>query len=147
METKSTERVGVDVDSVMTASLVTVSSTTRLREAIRLIEDVEFRHLPVVDEGRLVGILSDRDLSRYRTRDAKAEPPTPESLEMLERPVSEIMTRPVISVDVTDGLGTVVDLMLRHRVGAVPALDPDTGGLMGIVSYVDVLQAVRPNLD
>ncbi len=126
----------------MTASLVTLSPSTSVRDAIRLIEDMEIRHLPVVEEGQLVGIVSDRDLRPLPPPDDT----TPLDPSWLDRTVSDIMTREVISVDVTEDLGVAVDVMLRYGVGAVPAVDPETGGLMGIISYVDVLRAVRPSL-
>jgi acetoin utilization protein AcuB len=40
----------------------------------------------------------------------------------------------------------LLDLLLEEKIGAVPVLAPDTGNLMGIVSYIDVLRAVRPFL-
>ena len=46
-----------------------------------------------------------------------------------------------------EGLKEVVELMLTHRVGALPVCDLDTGDLLGIVSYVDVLRSVQESLE
>jgi CBS domain-containing protein len=40
----------------------------------------------------------------------------------------------------------LLDILLEEKIGAVPVLAPDTGDLLGIVSYIDVLRAVRPFL-
>jgi acetoin utilization protein AcuB len=53
------------------------------------------------------------------------------------------MSTDVLSVDPETDVGEVVDLMIEHRVGAVPVVDADSEELVGIVSYMDVLRASR----
>lgn len=65
---------------------------------------------------------------------------------MLDSPVSEIMSSDVISVPGDAGLTDVIDLIVESKVGAIPVVDPKSNALVGIVSYIDVLKAVRESL-
>jgi CBS domain-containing protein len=52
-----------------------------------------------------------------------------------------------VKVDPETNIREVVDLMLLHRVGAIPVTDLDTGDLLGIVSYVDLLRVLQEMLE
>lgn len=55
----------VRVEGIMTKDLVTVLPTTTVREAMRIVTEKRFRHLPVLDDGKLIGIISIGDLTRW----------------------------------------------------------------------------------
>ncbi len=57
---------GVRADSLMTRAVITTTSQTTIDEAMEIMDAGYFRHLPVVDNGRLEGIISIRDLVKYR---------------------------------------------------------------------------------
>lgn len=57
------------------------------------------------------------------------------------------MSSDVISVDVSEPLRAVVDAMIEYRVGALPVLERDTSRLVGIISYVDLLEELRARLE
>jgi acetoin utilization protein AcuB len=57
----------------------------------------------------------------------------------MQEKISSIMTADVLSVDVESDVTEIIELMLEHKVGAVPVVDGD-GGVVGIVSYMDVLR-------
>jgi acetoin utilization protein AcuB len=105
------------------------------------------RHLPVVDGGTVVGMLSDRDLARFDLGRVL----TIEGAEALRRelatPAVKVMSSDVITVDPEAELGEVVDLLVENRIGAVAVVRSDTQELVGIVSYIDVLEAVRDLLE
>lgn len=111
---------------------------------MRRLIDLDVRHLPIVNDGELVGIISDRDLRDVTSR-LVAEGET-EINRVLDRPISDLMSADVLSVDPETELEEVVDLMIEHRVGALPVVSPGTDELVGIVSYVDVLRAARDNM-
>ncbi len=137
----------MEATDIMSSQLVTLGPTATVRDAIRLLEDLEIRHLPIIDDGKLIGMVSDRDLREYRLPlTAELEDPDYAS-ELLETPISHVMQGDVISLDSGESLRTAVDLMLEYGVGAVPVIDRHSEELLGIVSYVDVLRAVRPSLD
>lgn len=61
------------VRDVMTRDLVTVPSSTEVQQAMAVINEKKLRHLPVVDDGKLVGLLSSGDINRHVTQMFKAE--------------------------------------------------------------------------
>jgi len=137
----------MEATDIMSSQLVTLGPTATVRDAIRLLEDLEIRHLPIIDDGKLIGMVSDRDLREYRLPlTAELEDPDYAS-ELLETPISHVMQGDVISLDSGEPLRTAVDLMLEYGVGAVPVSDRHSEELLGIVSYVNGLRAVRPSLD
>jgi len=130
------------IRDVMTEALVVVPASTTLGEALRTLDDHDIRHLPVVSRDELVGIVSDRDLRPFY---ALLQGPVDRWAQELARPVSQVMRGHVMSVLPDDPLTAAIDLMLEFKIGAVAVVDPaDRGQLMGIVSYVDVLRALRP---
>jgi acetoin utilization protein AcuB len=137
----------MEVQQIMTRSVVTATPQTTVREALTLLEDLEIRHLPIVDDGRLVGMVSDRDLREYRLP-LLDELDNPDFTESLQRDtLSSVMSGHVISVDTGESLRSVVDAMIEYAVGALPVVDRHTEELEGIVSYVDILKALRADLD
>jgi CBS domain-containing protein len=114
---------------IMTTKVVTIRQTASVRDAIRTLDELDVRHLPVLDEHKeLVGMLSDRDLLRLRR-----------SAEGMQRPVSEVMSADVLAVTPTTEISEIIDIMSENRVGAVPVVDNESQ-LAGLVSYVDVLR-------
>ena len=120
---------------VMTERPATVSINATVSTAARLLEDLQIRHLPVIDDaGELVGILSDRDLRGTLGPSDEGAPPTTAT-------VVNIMSSDVIRALPDDELADIAELMVDNRIGAVPIVD-ERGMLIGIVSYVDVLRSM-----
>jgi acetoin utilization protein AcuB len=123
----------------MTHDAVVVSPRHSLADALRLTRERRIRHLPVVDDGVLVGIISDRDV-----RTALPSPltePDAERVAFLERtPVSAIMRTGVDSIGPMDTVEDAAKLMRRRRIGALPVVDAH-GAVLGILSESDVLDA------
>lgn len=128
----------------MTTSVVTASARSTVGDALRLLEDQQIRHLPIVDGGRLLGMVSDRDLREYRL-------PLLEELEEPERadrllatPLSEVMKGAVLSLETHESVAQAIDILLEYGVGACPVVKSGSDDLVGIVSYIDVLRALQP---
>ena len=131
------------VEEVMSKEPIVVRTTDSIRRAMSATMEGDVRHLPVVEDGRLVGIVSDRDLrDAYRSAFFSAavdEDP-------LDEAISKIMSSDIVSVGTETELGEVIDLMIEHKVGALPVVADDSMKLLGIVSYIDVLRAAREAL-
>lgn len=110
----------------MSQRLVTIQPDASLAEARALLDQHRIRHLPVVLEGSLVGILTDRDV---RSAGSAA------SLERVK--VADAMTRNVISVAPETQVQEAARLMLNHRIGALPVLQK--GKLVAIITETDLL--------
>jgi acetoin utilization protein AcuB len=137
----------MQAQDVMTPNPLTVPPQTSAAEVWDLMRERAVRHLPVVDGGTLVGMLSDRDLARFDLGRVL----TIEGAEALRRelstPAIRVMSPDVIAVAPDAELGEVIDLLVENRIGAVAVVRPETDELVGIVSYIDVLQAMRDLLE
>lgn len=118
------------VREMMRSPVTTIEASARLQEAALLFRNRGFRHLPVVEEGRLVGVLTDRDL-RWATSSMCPEPRT------LADPVRSAMTSPTVTVDPLDPVEDAARIMREQKIGCLPVTDgPD---LVGIVTGMDIL--------
>jgi len=133
--------------TLMTAYPVTVTPQTTVAEALDLMRDMDIRHLPVVDGGALVGMLSDRDLAYLNVGALLTDQGADALRRELVTPVIKLMRPDVICVDPETDLSDVVELLLEHKIGAVPVIRLDTRAVVGIVSYIDVLRAVQEELE
>lgn len=131
------------VSEVMNPNPKVVQVTDPVRRAAALLGELDVRHLPVVESGELVGIVSDRDLLPIQPT-ALDELENAEAVRaLLAQPISNLMSSNVVTYGPEDDLAEVVDSMLELRIGAVPIVAPGTRQLVGIVSYVDILRAAR----
>jgi acetoin utilization protein AcuB len=126
------------VADVMQAAVLTITPKTSLPEAVRLVQHRGIRHLPVVEDERLVGIVSDRDLKRAMASSAT-------SLERHELrylldtvTVDEIMTCAVITIGRMFPIEEAARIMVKEKVSALPVTEQ--GRLIGIVTETDVLE-------
>jgi acetoin utilization protein AcuB len=120
----------------MTRHVISVTPTTSVLSARRLLHTLGVRHLPVVDNGRLVGILSDRDLTpgeRWRSQPFDADA----AIMSGRRPVRGIMSTPVRSARPDDDLLFAIKQMLDWKISALPVLDHER--LAGLLTTTDCL--------
>lgn len=122
-------------ENEMTHRAVTVRPDDNLYHAFAIMRRSNFRHLPVVDKGELVGILSDRDIFRSSAMRSG-------SLVISQGTVADAMSRGVFTCKATDRIGDVADEMLRRKIDAMPVID-DAGRVTGIITSTDLLHHVR----
>ncbi len=120
----------ISVSDFMTKDLVTVREADDLALAESLLRLGGIRHLPVVRDRKLVGILTQRDV----LRSGIAGKPLAREL-----PVSEVMTREPTSVRPGLGLAHAARIMLERKFGCLPVCDDD-GTLVGIVTEADFVR-------
>jgi CBS domain-containing protein len=125
-------------EDIMTPEPIRVTAESTVTEALALLALADVRHIPVVDGAKVVGMLSERDLLGLLadSDERDAQHPTGEN-----QKVSELMSGEVIGVELDASIRAVIDLFLETRVGAVLVLKE--GHLEGIISYMDVLEALR----
>ncbi len=128
------------VEKWMQRRPLTVSPQDTLRSAWRIIRERRVRHLPVVERGRLVGMVTDRDLRQ-------ALPSRAVGLEMHEIPhlaekvrIWEVMARAVVTVDREAPIEEAARLLLKYRIGGLPVIKGET--LVGIITKTDLLRAL-----
>jgi len=128
---------------LMTPNPLTVTPQASIAEAWDVMRELAVRHVPVVEDGVLVGMLSDRDLAQVDVARVLRDEGADVLREELETPIVEVMTSDVISVEPETEVGEVIGLLLEHKIGALPVVEAGTREVLGIVSYVDVLRALQ----
>ena len=120
----------------------TVKPLDTVAHARALLEEHRINQLPVVVNGRLVGIVTDRDLrdAPRAVQIASAEagdtaPTTPEQI-----PVEAVMTTNVLTLEPKDSLTRAASLMRQERIGAIPIVE--NGVLRGIITRSDYSKRV-----
>jgi len=134
------------VRDVMTSDPVTVQATDPISAALDALFEADIRHLPVVRGEALVGMISDRDVRDLGFPIDWENDGAEAALQQLANPIASVMNSEPIRVDEETEIADVIDLIITHRIGAIPVVDPDTLHPVGIVSYVDILRAVRDNV-
>ena len=125
------------VVDVMTKDPLTLTPTDAIGQADELMNTNKIRQLPVVKGKELVGIVTDRDVRSFLSGSLLESPEARESA--LTSEVREIMTTEPITVSPDDDLQEAIELMIDERIGGIPVVD-EAEGLVGIVTYVDVLR-------
>jgi acetoin utilization protein AcuB len=124
----------------MSKNPITINDDTSMMKAIHLMKQNRFRRLPVLQQGRLVGIVSDRDLK-------EASPSKATTLDvhelyylLSELHVKDIMTRDPITVGPDDTVEHAAQVMLENTISGLPVVD-EQGAVVGILTQSDVFRA------
>jgi CBS domain-containing protein len=136
----------MEVREVMTRHLVTVGPTATLKEAAPLFLEHRISGLPVVDRGRLVGVLSESDIvaketSGYANGDLNRKEAMHVRRERGASTVGEAMTTEVVTVEPWVSIWAAADLMVTRDVNRLPVVDTRTGQLLGLVTRDDLVRA------
>jgi len=130
------------VREIMTAQVSTIEHDAKLLDAVLMLRSSGFRHLPVVKDGRLAGLLSDRDVQRAAPS-LFGEVTQEEYNRIFETtPVYRVMARETVTVTPDTPISEAVSLMREHKYGALPVVDAD-GRLAGIVTTIDCLRLLH----
>lgn len=131
------------VADVMTRDVTTVYEESHLQEVLSVLGPYRFRHLPVVDGKRLVGILSHRDLLKMTSQGLdKTLVAQAREARLLEQTfVRDVMNSDVLTVQAEASLAEAARSMLSHKVGALAVVN-ERGDLEGIVTETDLLRCL-----
>jgi CBS domain-containing protein len=109
--------------------VISVTATEPVRRAVELLAEKRIGALPVMEDGQVVGIFSERDLLYGLASDGAA---------MLDRRIGDVMTAPPITVESGLPILTALSLMTRRRVRHLPVVDG--GSMIGFVSIGDLVK-------
>ncbi|HQR22384.1 MAG TPA: CBS domain-containing protein [Burkholderiaceae bacterium] len=116
------------VSQYMSRSVVTVTSQTEFHLAFDLMRSRKIHHLPVVDGGRVVGIVAERDLLLAAANFGSSQ-----------LPVGEIMRQPAVCVAESALLKEAARLLVVRHIGSLPVLDSKKA-LVGIITETDIFK-------
>lgn len=126
--------MGNIVDEIMTADPATLEPAATVGDAYALMREHGFRHVPVVEAGLLLGVISMTDIGHLGARVA----------EILARPLHEVMTRDLVTVAPSASIGAAAATMASRKINCL--LVVDDGRLAGIVTTYDLLDALARRL-
>jgi len=134
------------VEDIMTRELTTLEHDAKLLDAALLMRSSGFRHLPVVKEGRPVGVLSDRDVQRA-SPSIFSNLSADEYNQLFETvPVEKVMAREPVTATPDTPIKEVARIMYEQRVGSVLVVGADQK-VLGIVTNTDLLRFLNTLLD
>ena len=132
------------VVDVMTKNPLVMTPDETVRGADEVMTENRIRQLPVVDGSALLGIITDRDIRSFLTDSSLLDPA--ERAKALTTKISEIMTNEPLTLAPDDDLRDAVELLIEEKIGGIPVVD-EAEGVVGIVTYVDVLRSFLNRLD
>ncbi len=129
------------VAELMTEDPIIIAPGATIAEALDRMYSHDVRHLPVVKHGRLVGMLSDRDLRGLFVPDPDV--PGLFDASRMAMAVVDLMSNNPISLPTEADVDDAIEIILEHHIGAIPIVEPLDGTLVGIVSYTDILREAQ----
>ena len=124
----------------MTAEPFTIDEDESMGEAILMLRQHQIRHLPVVNENRLVGIVTDRDLRRASPSLLSGIAEEDYQNVMDRTPVCRIMTRDPFTVRLDTELVDAVRIIIEKKISSLPVVNEQE--LVGILTDVDALHVL-----
>jgi len=122
----------------MSHPVITVSPNTPVTQALRLMKSEHIRRMPVVDKGKLTGMVSEKDMLNASPSQATTLSvwEIPELLDKIK--VRDVMSREVLTVSVDTPLEEAARIMADHKVGGLPVLQD--GKMVGIITDSSLLR-------
>jgi CBS domain-containing protein len=124
----------------MTRAVTTVTRQLSLRDLEALFEKHDFNSFPVVEEGKMVGIVTKFDFLKVFAFTTGQM--VPHYDELMNRQVAEMMTEAVAHVEPTTPLTRVLEMMVNLKARSFPVIGPGRE-LVGMISREDVMRALR----
>jgi acetoin utilization protein AcuB len=128
------------VRDAMTSQPMCVSRNATLLDVVNIFHVKQFRHLLVVDERRLAGVLSDRDVLRCYGPEEKADPSLLSSIR-----VADVMSEDVVSISAERPLCEAIDMLVDNGVNCLPVVEE--GILVGIITSSDFYAVLQAMID
>lgn len=125
------------VREIMQTKIVTIGVTERLSTVEDIMTLGRVRHMPVVHGGRLVGVLSQRDLLRASLSELGSYGSEARRAFLHAIEIERVMSAPPIIIDPDASVKLAARLMADHKIGCLPVVDGDE--LVGLVTETDVL--------
>lgn len=125
----------------MVRDVSTLNDDAHLLDAVLLMRSANLRHVPVVNQGRVVGVLSDRDVQRAAPSIFLKISPEEYNRIFETTPVVKVMTRDPVTVTPKTPLKDAVRIMHEQKFGSLPVVEGENK-LVGIVTTTDMLRVL-----
>ena len=129
------------VADVMTRNVVTIGMDDSLEEINRIFEKHKFHHVLVMEDKKLMGIISDRDVLKGVSPFINTLSEDSRDLKTLQTKAHQIMTRKPVVVIENYSIKDTANVFLRKKVSCLPVVSP-WGKVIGILSWKDILRSL-----
>jgi acetoin utilization protein AcuB len=129
------------VKNWMSKDVITIDVNDSMQKAVKLLKEHDIRMLPVMRKGKLVGIVTDRDLKRSSASDATTLD-VHELLYLISKiKVKDIMTKDPITVPPDFTVEETAEVLLNNKISGAPVLDQD-GNIIGTITQTDLFRVL-----
>jgi CBS domain-containing protein len=129
------------VGDIMIKDVITTTPGTPIESCSKIMVRNNLRRIPVVEEGKLIGIVTSTDILRFfGDKEMFASMTSNSGLDVLKRKISEIIKPNILVTESTVRLGDLCELLAEKNIGGVPVVDDDQ--LVGIVTERDILNTI-----
>ncbi len=128
------------IASIMTTRVATIEMDDTLRSINNIFSQAKFHHLLVQNKGKLIGVISDRDLLKASSPFLGTPSERTCDVNRLSRKAHQIMSRELITVETSTPIAEAVAILMKKNVSCLPVVSP-LGKIEGIVTWKDLLKA------
>jgi CBS domain-containing protein len=135
---------GISVEGYMSENVVTALAQTAIEKMTRMIIQMGFRRMPVVQDGVLIGLVTASDIMKYMgSGEAFEKVVTGDISEVMAQPIKTLIKRDLVSTERNVDLGAAARKMVDNDIGCLPVMDK--GALAGILTERDFVRALAEN--
>lgn len=134
----------MSIRQIMSTRVVTVEFDDTLAAVKEIFDKLKFHHLLVVENGKLYGVVSDRDLLKALSPNLGTAFETPKDVATLNKRVHQIMSRKPIVLSPDASIYDAVDIFIQHRISCIPIVDAASKPV-GIVTWHDIFKVLAAN--
>jgi acetoin utilization protein AcuB len=129
------------VNHWMSKQVITIDANDSMNNALHLLKKHNIKMLPVMKQGKLVGIVTDRDLKRASASDATSLE-IHELLYLISKiKIKDVMTKNPITVPLDYTIEETAEVLLKHKISGVPVVDHH-GNIVGIITQNDIFRTL-----
>jgi acetoin utilization protein AcuB len=132
----------VSIKKIMSTKLVTVNLDDTLDTVKAIFDNLKFHHVLVIEERKLLGVVSDRDLLKALSPNIGSSRESYQDLASLNKRVHQIMTRRPVVLPESATVDNAIYLFNTHSISCLPVVDPNNKPV-GIVSWRDIMKNLR----
>ena len=125
----------------MTTKVITIEMDATLGQIQKIFEKHKFHHLLIVEDGELIGIISDRDVLKEISPHVNTISEDSRARQTLKKKAHQIMSRKLITVESDTLVDDAASIMFKKNISCLPVVSP-SGNIDGILSWKDILKCL-----
>ena len=129
------------VNEIMTTKVITIEMDATLGQIQKIFEKHKFHHLLIVEDGELIGIISDRDVLKEISPHINTLSEDSRDRQTLKKKAHQIMSRKLITVEPDTLVDDAASIMFKKNISCLPVVSP-SGNIDGILSWKDILKCL-----